>query len=197
MRTVFSCRRFFDALTVAVVLPLLSVVGVMPVSTHAQEPPSVDSRDIPAQTLFSQAVSLERESPKDALVKYDEVMSRFGRATTPGSRQFAARALLNKGSILGKNGDDKEAISTLDRIDRNFGNEKSAAIREVLASALVSKAEIFYKQGDVNKTIDIYDQLNKQFSNDESDFIKRLIDISEWRVAEIRARNNTALSSRP
>ncbi|MCL2590749.1 MAG: tetratricopeptide repeat protein [Betaproteobacteria bacterium] len=214
MRTVFSCCRFlFDALIVTAALSLyFLVVGVMPVPAHAQpfprtnaqeqnkgdkDTPFLNTRDIPAQTLFNQAVSFERESPKDAMAKYDDVMQRYGRATTPGSRQFAARALLNKGSILSKQGNDKDAVSTYERIERNFGNEKTPAIREVLASAIISKAEATYKQGDAQKAIDIYDKFNKQFSNDDNDFIKRLVDITGWRVAEIRVNNKMALSSRP
>jgi tetratricopeptide (TPR) repeat protein len=156
---------------------------------------------MPAQALFSQAVSLERESPEKAIAKYDEVMQRYVRGASSGSRQFAARALLNKGSLLSKQGNDKEAISNYERLERNFSNERSPAIREALASALVSKAEAFYKQGNTEKTLDAYAQLNRQFSRDDNDFIMRLLDITRWRVAEINAEirvknkgagNNTA-----
>jgi tetratricopeptide (TPR) repeat protein len=214
MKTVLSCRRLCDALAATrlitpVALSLFVVAGFMPASslaqplpqTSAQEQsgntPALDARDIPAQTLFTQAVSIERESSEKAIPKYDEVMQRFGRASSPGSRQFAARALLNKGGILGKQGNDREAILTYERIERNFGNEKATAIREVLASALVSKAETFYRQGNAEKALTTYAQLDEQFSADENEFIKRLVDITKWRVTEIRINNKMALSSAP
>jgi len=211
MRPVLSCYRSRDArgaasFIVASALSLIFVTGVVPGSSHAQTPPQVsaqersaptlDARDLPAQTLFNQALSMERESPEKAIVKYDEVMQRYGRAT-PGARQLAARALLNKGGILAERGDTQNAIITYERIERNFGNEKIPAIREVLASALVSKAEAFYKQDRNNpeKTLAAYVQLEQQFGKDDSDFIKRLIDISKWRATEIQVDNKMALSS--
>ncbi|MCL2875169.1 MAG: tetratricopeptide repeat protein [Betaproteobacteria bacterium] len=202
-------------LIAAVALSLFFVAGIMPASSHAQpapqtndqeesriappesrSAPSVDIRgEVFAQKLYSEAVSIERESPKEAVARYDELMQRFGRASNPSSRQYAIRALLNKGGILSKMGNDKEAISTYERIERNFGNEKTPAIREVLASAFVSKAESFYKQGDIEKALDTYTQLERQFDKDDNDFIKRLIDIIKWRVAEIRTSSKIALSS--
>jgi len=209
MRTVFSCHLPFEAPAATcfiAAIALFFVAGIMPVSTHAQTPPQpnaeeenrvaplIDARDMPAQKLFSEAVLLEQESLEKAVTKYEEVIQRFARSSSPGSRQFAARALLNKGSILGKLGNDKEAIFTFERTERNFGNEKTPAIREVLASALVSKAETFYKQGDIEKTLDTYAQLERQFDKDENDFIARLIDITKWRVTEIRVSNKMVLS---
>ncbi|MDR2014397.1 MAG: tetratricopeptide repeat protein [Azoarcus sp.] len=190
-------------------LSLFFATGGMSASSHAQSLPQtnaqeqtgdtivLDARDMPARTLFIQAVSIELEFPEKAISKYDEVMQRFGRATTPGSRLFAARALLNKGGILGKQGNDKEAILAYERIERNFGNEKNPSIREVLASALVSKAETFYRLGSTEKALATYAQLDEQFSPNGNDFIKRLIDITKWRATEIRASNKITLSSMP
>ena len=205
MRAIFPCRRLFEVLAIAATLPLLFAASSMPFPAHAQTPPQADTqernvssndmRDIPAQTLFNQAVLLEQESLEKAAAKYDEVMQRFGRAASPGSRQFAARALLNIGSIRSKQGNDKDAIATYERIDKNFKNEKSPAIREVLASALVSKAEALYRLEGADKAIAAYDQFHMQF-NDNNDFIKRLTDITKWRVAEINISHKTTLSSR-
>ena len=212
MNPVLSCRRSCGALAAtrliaAAALSLFFIVG-LPASSQAQtfpqtnaqeqnrSAPPLDPKDMPAQALFSQAASLERESPEKAIAKYDEVMQRYGRGATPGSRQFAARALLNKGSLLSRQDNDKEAIFNYERIERNFSNERNPAIREVLASALVSKAEAFYKLGNAEKALDTYAQLDQQFGKDDSDFIMRLIDITKWRVAEIRD-NNITLSSRP
>jgi len=219
MRSVLSCHRPRDihthtatrlvGLVAIAALSLCFVAGIMPTSSHAQplpqndaqeqgRVPALDTRDLPAQTLFNQAVSMEREAPEKAVVKYDEVMQRYGRASTPGSRQFAARALLNKAGILAGRDNAKEAIATYERIERNFGNEKSLAIREVLASAIVSKAEVFYKLSNIEKTLAAYDQLNQQFSRENgSDFIKRLTDIAKWRATEIRINNKIVLSSSP
>jgi tetratricopeptide (TPR) repeat protein len=214
MKIILSCRRLSDALVAgrliaAVALTLFFVAGFMPASSHAQplpqtgtqeqnrNAPAIDARDIHAQTLFIQAVSIERESSEKAIPKYDEIMHRFGRAPTPGSRQFAAKALLNKGGILGRQGSDREAILVYERIERNFGNERTPAIREVLASALVSKAEVFYKQGNTEKALAAYEQLDGQFSADDNDFIKRLIDITKWRMTEIQINSKMALSSAP
>jgi len=213
MSSALSYHRLRDAHTATrliAVTALLSFFIVAPTSSHAQTlpqanpqeqartAPTLDARDLPAQTLFNQALSMERDAPEKAIVKYEEVMQRYGRAATPGSRQFAARALLNKGGILVELGDAKEAIITYERVERNFGNEKSPAIREVLASAIVSKAEAFYKQGNTEKTLAAYGQLDQQFNKeDESDFIKRLTDIAKWRATEIRINDKMALSSRP
>ncbi|MDR2208411.1 MAG: hypothetical protein LBE22_05510 [Azoarcus sp.] len=205
MKTVRHLCDAFTAARLAAVAALFFAAGFMPASSHAQslpqtnaqeqDAPALDARDIPAQTLFTQAVTLERESPERAIARYDEIMQRFGRAPTPGSRQFAARALLNKGGILGRQGNDKEAVITYERIERNFGNEKTPAIREVLASALVSKAEVFYKQRNAEKALAAYARLDEQFSTDDNDFIKRLIDITRWRVTEIQINDKVSLSS--
>jgi tetratricopeptide (TPR) repeat protein len=215
VKTIFSCRRLCDALAATRLIAVVALssffaIGVMPTSSHAQPlqqtsaqeqnrntPPAFDARDVQAQTLFSQAVAIERESSEKAIPKYDEIMHRFGRASTPGARQFAARALLNKGGILSRQGNDKGAVLAYERIERNFGNEKTPAIREVLASALVSKAEVFYKQGSTEKTLAIYAQLDEQFRADNNDFINRLIDITRWRMTEIQISNHVALSSNP
>lgn len=166
-------------------------------SANAESAPSIDPRDAPAQKLFSEAVALEQESLEKAAVKYEEVVQRFEKAATPGSRLFAARALLNKGNILNKQDNPKEAISTYERIERTFGSERTPAMREVLAASYVSRAETLYKQGDLEKTLDTYAQLEQQFSNEESAFVKRLVDITKWRVAEIRVSNKLATSPRP
>ncbi|MDR2882148.1 MAG: hypothetical protein LBV29_09680 [Azoarcus sp.] len=195
LHSVFAATRLI-AVTV-----LLFIAGFAP--SHAQPfsradaTPALDTRDIPAQTLFNQAVSMEQESLEKAVPMYEQVMQRYGRASSPGSRQFAARALLNKAGLLGEQGNLRDAITTYERIERNFGNERSPTIREVLASAIVSKAEAFYKQDNADKTLATYAQLEQQFASDENEFIKRLIDITKWRVAEIRLNNpETALSSR-
>jgi len=212
MKTAFSCHRLLGALAssrfvAAMVLSLFFIAGLMPTLSCAQTLPeasaqeqdgdtsALDAKDVPAQTLFSQAVSMEREDAKKAVAKYEEVMQRYGRAATPGSRLFAVRALLNKGGILGRQGDAKEAVITYERIERNFGNEKTPAIREVLASAFVSKAEALYKMGSAEKAIDTYKQLEKQFDKDENDFIRRLVDITKWRVAEIDSGSNNKMTA--
>ena len=214
MKTTLSCHCLCNALAhpplrfIAVVaLSLFFAAGIMPASSHAQtlpqtdaqeqgrSQPPIEAKDIPAQALFNQATLLEQEDPEKAVTTYEQVMQRFGRGTPAFSRLLAARALLNKGGILGERGEIKEAIITYERIEKNFGNEKIPAIREVLASALVSKAETFYKQGNAEKTLATYTQLNQQFSKDDNDFIKRLIDVTRWRITEIRVAHNIALSS--
>jgi len=210
MKIVLSCRSCntpaggtvqFIAVTA---LSFFLIAGIMPTSGHAQPPQAdvpgrnalpVETRDGPAQTLFNQAASIEREDPERALVIYEQVMQRFGRATSPFSRLLAARALLNRGGIFGERGDAREAIFTYERIERNFGNERTPAIREVLASALVSKAETFYKQGNTERALATYAQLDQQFGRDDNDFTRRLVEITKWRMTEIQVASNMALSS--
>ena len=174
------------------VLSLFFVACIMPTSSHAQPlsqtvTPPLEARDLPAQALFNEAVAFEREGKgiEKAAARYDEVMHRFGRAPTSGSRQFAARALLNKGALLHRsalhnkggsleerNEMTKDAIITFERIERNFGNEKSLPIRVVLASALASKAEALYRLGEAEKTLAAYNQLERNFGNEKSEDIR-------------------------
>jgi tetratricopeptide (TPR) repeat protein len=211
MNSILSCCRPCNALAatrrIAAAALSLAFLAGLPVSGQAQSLSQtsiqeqsrstypLEIRDMPAQALFSQAVSLEREfpeNPEKAIAKYDEVIQRYVRGTTPGTRQFAARAMLNKGNLLSKHDKDREAIVSYERVERNFSNEKSPAIREVLASSFVSKAEAFYKLGNVEKALGTYVQLGKHFKNDENDFIMRLLDITKWRAAEIRDINKLA-----
>ena len=178
-----SCGAFLATRLIAVTaLSLFFAACIMPTSSHAQPlsqtvTPPLDARDLPAQALFNEAVAIERKEKgsEKAIAKYDDVMQRFGRAPTPGSRQFAARALLNKGVLLNKGGSLKErnemtkdAILTFERIERNFGNEKSLPIRVVLASALASKAEALYRVGETEKALAAYSQLERNFENEKS-----------------------------
>ncbi|MDR0565161.1 MAG: tetratricopeptide repeat protein [Azoarcus sp.] len=174
----------------AVAVWVFITISAFPVSALAQ------TNDA-ALLLFEQAASMEQENPTQAIATYEQVMQRFGRRTPAATRALAARALLNKGSVFSEQGHLKDAIYTYERIERNFGNERLPDIREVLASALVSRAEAFYKLGDTEKTLALYTQLAQRFGNDENDYIRSLIDVTSWRIAEIKVADKTALSSRP
>ncbi|MCL2160548.1 MAG: hypothetical protein FWH56_01470 [Betaproteobacteria bacterium] len=187
------CSAFLETrIIAAAALSLFFGACIMSASGHAQSLPqtvssSLEARDLPAQELFNEAVTIEREGKgsEKAIAKYDEVMHRYARAPTSGSRQFAARALLNKGALLNRgalpskggtleerNEMIRDAIITFDRVERNFGNEKSLPIRVVLASALASKAEALYRMGETEKTLATYSQLERNFGNEKSPDIR-------------------------
>jgi tetratricopeptide (TPR) repeat protein len=88
--------------------------------------------------------SEERGRDEEAAAVYDEVVERFGAATTPAPQEGVARALVSKGVALGRLGRDEEAAAVFDEVVERFGAATTPALQDRVARALVNKGRILF-----------------------------------------------------
>jgi TolA-binding protein len=72
---------------------------------------------------------------EDAISAYDEVVRRCGDATEPALRELVAKALVNKGVVLGALKRIEDASGVYDEVVRRFGDATEPALREQVAKA--------------------------------------------------------------
>jgi len=104
---------------------------------------------------------------EEAIVVYDEVISRFGDAEELPLREQVARALFNKGFALGSLDRGEDAIAVYDEVIRRFGDAEELPLRECVASALVNKGVALESLGRGEEAITVYDEVISRFGDAE------------------------------
>ena len=84
-------------------------------------------------------------------------------------REWVAKALVNKGVSLGRQGKPDDEIACYDDVVARFGASDEAALREWVAKALVNKGVSLGRQGKPDDEIACYDDVVARFgASDEA-----------------------------
>ncbi|MDR3352969.1 MAG: tetratricopeptide repeat protein [Zoogloeaceae bacterium] len=147
-------------------------------------------REQVALALLNKGVTLEILDKTDAAIAiYDEIERRFGQddspgvrgqvarakagkkslqGDSPGERELAAKALLDKVQPLWRHNKPDAAIAVYDEVDRRFGQDASPGVRELVARALFDKGETLVQQDKPDAAITVYDEIERRFGQDAS-----------------------------
>ncbi|QJT08076.1 tetratricopeptide repeat protein [Oceanidesulfovibrio marinus] len=116
-----------------------------------------------AMTLGEKVYALASESRCDeALKTADQLLGRFGEAREPFLVRQVARALYNKGTILGKQGKPEEEIRVYEEVARCFGEATEPGILEQVGRALVNKGAVLGKQGKPEEATQVFEEVARR-----------------------------------
>jgi hypothetical protein len=87
------------------------------------------------------------------------VLTRFGDAVEPGTREQVAKALVGKGVRLGELGRPEEEMEAYDQVVTRFGDTVEPGVREQVATALVYKAGTLGELGRRGEEMEAYHQV--------------------------------------
>ena len=99
----------------------------------------------------------------EAIAVYDDVIGRFGAAGELPLREEVARALYNKGFVLGMLDRTAEAIATYDDVIGRFGTAGELTLREEVANALINKGIALTALGRNADAVAAYDDVDHRF----------------------------------
>lgn len=121
--------------------------------------------DVAAMAGYNLGVVLDDlDRVADAVLAYDEVLSRFGAQPEPALRDDIRVALLfNKGAALGKLGRSEEAVAAYDELLARYLEATDPELRAQAAKALVNKGFRLAHLGRREESIAIYDQVLERF----------------------------------
>lgn len=86
-----------------------------------------------------------------------------------------AWALLNKGIVLGQQGETADALACYEQLLWRFSDATELALREAVAKALVNKGVSLGRQGDAIGELACYDQLLQRFSDAAEPALRELV----------------------
>ena len=98
----------------------------------------------------------------EAIAAFDDVLAQYGSGAV--SAEQAARALVNKGMLLGELQRTAEAVDVYDRVERQFGASSASAIAEAVAYALANKGELLSAQCRYAEAIHVFDDAVQRFA---------------------------------
>jgi tetratricopeptide (TPR) repeat protein len=140
-----------------------------------------DVREKVAKALLRKGEILQRQGDnKAAIAIYDEIDQRFQTDFNDATRyirgrmiqKWGAKALLNKGVILGSQGNHKAEIALYDEIERRFASlEKyfrTEELDEVIIEMFSNKGAILKQQGNYRQAIAAYDEIDQRFKDKSS-----------------------------
>jgi tetratricopeptide (TPR) repeat protein len=101
--------------------------------------------------------------PSLAFSAFNEIANRFADASESDRRVLAAKALVNKGFMLGTMGRSEEEIGVYDDVVARFGAATELALRERVARALVNKGITLGTLDRNGEAIAVYDEVVARF----------------------------------
>ena len=100
----------------------------------------------------------------------------FGTATELPLREQVAKALVNKGVVLGQFGRSDEAATIFDDVIARFGTATELPLREQVAKALVSKGITLGQLGRGREAVAIYEDVIARFGEAEDPALKTIVE---------------------
>lgn len=111
----------------------------------------------------------------DSIATYDSTIQRAGWSNELVDRITVAKALLSKGSQLGKQGKPAEALVAYDLLLSRFAEAEELPLRELVAKALFNKGVTLSQQQKLEEAIAAYDLLTKLFSQNEQPSLREAV----------------------
>lgn len=90
-------------------------------------------------------------------------------------RELVAKALVNKGFILGRLNQSQEAIAIYDDVIKRFGDATEPALRELVAKALVSKGLRLGTLNQDKEEIAVYDEVVRRFGEATEPTLREMV----------------------
>ena len=127
-----------------------------------------ESAETAARALFTNALNV-RNGAENAVAAYDEVLRRFGESEIPAVLGWVAKALVNKGVVLGALNRPQAALEACDEVVRRFGESDIPTLRESVASALLNRAKPLDALSRPHDVLETCDEVVRRFG--ESDIL--------------------------
>ncbi|GLY92956.1 ATP-binding protein [Actinoplanes sp. NBRC 103695] len=91
--------------------------------------------------LFEKGMAMAAENEiEPALQAFDELIARFGTATSPRIAEIVALGMFNKGNLLFTSGRSRKAAAVYDDLIARYDGQDSTIVRSILADALHNRA---------------------------------------------------------
>ena len=103
------------------------------------------------------------ERTNDALSAYEEIADRFANDHTLAVQALVARALLNRGLLLGRRARPQDQLDACEDFLARFGKAEPPELREGVARALCLKGETLHSLGREGDAIKTYGELEIRF----------------------------------
>jgi tetratricopeptide (TPR) repeat protein len=114
--------------------------------------------------LFNKSLQLiQAANYEPALAAFDQIIDQGKGAPEPLLQEAVARALINKGVILGKLGKVQAEGQVYDEVLDRFKAQTSPALLQATAFALFNKGANLGKQGKIEEELAIYDEVRRRF----------------------------------
>jgi len=104
---------------------------------------------------------------EEAIMVYDDVVSRFGKRQEVPLLAMVAAALVNKGVALGELKRQEDAIAVYDDVVSRFGKREELPVLEQVAKALSYKGFAFRELTRFEEAIAVYDEVIRRFGDRE------------------------------
>ena len=166
--TLIICRMAFERL---VGLPSLKahreellLLAPSALAYAPDEPSLVSQAPSAAKELSGQALALaESGRLQEALVRWEEVVRRFGGRDALVDLEHVSLALVNKGQALAQMGNANEAIAVWDDVVRRFGADSAASLPQAVATALVKKGTILNDLNRHSEALAVWNEVAQRF----------------------------------
>ena len=106
---------------------------------------------------------------------WGRLSDRYGSSPEPAVRAQVARALVNKGFMLGELGRPEQQLTIYAQIEDRFGDAPQPALREELARALVSKGHVAETLGRCEEAIATYDRVEDRFGGAPEPGVREMV----------------------
>ena len=141
--------------------------------------PSIDevSESTTARTLFGKALihSNRGEYTAAALNIYDELVERYGESEIPEVQEAVAKALVNKGVGLSRQGAHEAAIKVFDELVERYGESGIPEVQEAVATALFNKGIELSRQGAHEAAIKVFDELVERYGGSDIPEVQEVV----------------------
>ena len=128
-----------------------------------------ESAERAARELFKTTAALNvRNRAEDTVEACDEVVRRFGESEIPAVLVWVAKALVNKGTVLGELNRSQDALEACAEVVRRFGKSETPALLERVASALVNRGATLVALNRPQDALEAYDEVVRRFGKSET-----------------------------
>ena len=100
-------------------------------------------------------------------------------------RELVAKALLNKGVMLGELVRLEDAIEVYERLIRRYQDDDTPVIRELVAKALYGKGTTLWLLQKTGRAHEAFATLIRKFADDEIPIIRDLVKESERTIDQL------------
>ena len=127
-----------------------------------------ESAERAARELFKTTAALNVQNhAEDTVEACNEVIRRFGESEIPAVLVWVAKALVNKGTVLGELNRPQDALDACDEVVRRFGKSEIPALLERVASALVNRGGALGALNRPQDALDACDEVVRRFGKSE------------------------------
>jgi len=118
---------------------------------------------------------LEDDAFQDAILTFDEIVTRFGGRDDLESHKGLGDALGRKGIALGRLGRHEEAVAAFEEIVKRFAGREETALLELVAKALGNKGIALGRLGRHDEAVASFEEIVKRFAGREEAALLKLV----------------------